>query len=139
MSEPVASVLVVDDDADSCEVLVRFLVKAGHSARCVHDGREALAALSDAVPDFILVDVRMPVMDGVALVEVIRSCRRWSAIPMAVVTAYPEDYRLGRLDGLGVRRVFRKSEFRFEDVLEWMVQAAIPPAGAADLPPDVRP
>ena len=92
------------------------------------------------IPDFILADVRMPAMDGVALVQVIRSYLRWSKIPLAIVTAYPEDPRLKRLDEYGVRRVFRKSEFTFEQVLEWMSQSDLRPSHPADLgPPDLRP
>ena len=85
-----ANVLVVDDNADSCEAVARYLTKTGHSVRCVADGREAMIALGEAMPDFILVDVRMPVMDGVSLAHVIRSYLRCSTIPIAVVTAYAE-------------------------------------------------
>jgi CheY-like chemotaxis protein len=131
----VASILVVDDDRDSCEALARFLTKSGHTVRCVGDGREAMAALSAGVPDFILVDIRMPVMDGVSLVHVIRSYLRWRNIPIAVVTAYPEDPRLTHLAELGVRRVFRKSEFTFDEVSEWMSHAAAPPPESPDPPP----
>ena len=118
-----AKVLVVDDDADSCEAMDRYLTKVGHSVRCAQDGRDAMVALAADMPDFILVDIRMPVMDGVSLVQVIRSYLRWGNIPIAVVTAYPEDPRLNRLADLGVRRVFRKSEFTFDEVSEWMLHA----------------
>src|SRR5678809_1324369 len=92
----------------------RYLTKMGHSVRCAPDGQRAMVAISGTMPDFILVDIRMPVMDGVALVHVIRSYLRWGNIPIAVVTAYPEDPRLQHLVELGVRRVFRKSEFTFD-------------------------
>ena len=134
-----ANVLVVDDDADSCEAMARYLTKTGHSVRCVPNGREALAALVTAVPDVIVLDVRMPVMDGVTLVEVIRSYLRWSMIPVAVVTAYPEDARLEHLAQLGVRKVFQKSEFTFDDLLEWMTHSAniTPPSPSTPPPPYV--
>ena len=137
----VAKILVVDDDADSCEALARYLTKTGHSVRCVGDGREAMAAVSATMPDFILVDIRMPVMDGVSLVHVIRSYLRWGTIPIAVVTAYAEDPRLAHLAELGVRRIFRKSEFTFDEILEWMKQAGdtTPPPADPLLPPPLRP
>jgi CheY-like chemotaxis protein len=65
------------------------------------NGRDALATIGVLLPDFILVDVRMPVMDGIARVEVIRSYLRWSSIPVAVMTAYPDEHRLNRLTDLG--------------------------------------
>ena len=132
---PVAHVLVVDDDADSCEAMERYLTKVGHSVHCARDGQRAMVALSEKMPDFILVDIRMPVMDGVALVHVIRSYLRWGNIPIAVVTAYPEDPRLQHLAELGVRRVFRKSEFTFDDVSQWMAHVADPTPPHTDPPP----
>ena len=129
-----SKILVVDDDTDSCEAVARFLTKSGHSVRCTHNGRDAMAALGASMPDLILVDVRMPVMDGIALIEVIRSYLRWSNIPIAVITAYPEDPRLHHLNELGVRRVFRKSEFTFDDLAEW-TRIAGGPAPVASSPP----
>ena len=134
-----ANVLVVDDDAESCEALSRFLSKTGHSVRCVPNGHEAMAALAASTPDFILVDVRMPVMDGFALVRVNRSYLRWSNIPIALVTAYPEDSRLVHLAELGVRRVFRKSEYMFEELSDWINRAAdLAPPPSDQPPPSVR-
>ena len=130
-----ANVLVVDDDADSCEAMARFLTKTGHSGRCVPNDREALAALVAAVPDYIVLDVRMPVMDGITLVEVIRSYLRWATIPVAIVTAYPEDARLTHLEGLGVRQVFQKSQFTFEDLLEWMARSGNVTSPSRSSPP----
>ena len=134
-----ARILVVDDDGDSCEAVERFLSKSGHSVRCAPNGRDAMAILGASAPDLILVDIRMPVMDGIALIEVIRSYRRWSGIPIAVITAYPEDARLGRLPDMGVHRVFRKSEFTFEDLAEWIRMAGHPPAASTPDAPFVQP
>jgi CheY-like chemotaxis protein len=131
----VANVLIVDDDPDNCETMARFLTKTGHSVRCVPSGREALAALGAQVPDFILVDIRMPVMDGITLLEVIRSYLQWSNVPIAVMTAYPEDPRLHRLDEFRVGRLFRKSEFDFNDMLEWMSQSSDARTSSPSPPP----
>jgi CheY-like chemotaxis protein len=114
----VADVLVIDDDDDSCETIARYLGKFGHAPRCVPNGRAALSALVAQVPDFIVLDLLMPGMDGIALLEVIRSYLRWSALPVVILTAYPEDPRLARVAELGVTRVFAKSNFSLNDLLE---------------------
>jgi len=131
-----AEVLVVDDDADSCEVISRFLTRFGHVVRCVPNGQDALAALGTLVPDFIVLDVRMPGMDGVALLRVIRSYLRWSDVPVAIVTAYPEDPRLQSLANLGVKRVFGKANFVFDELLDCVSRSVSPHTAA---PPPSKP
>ena len=113
-----ANVLIVDDDADSCDSLSRFLTKSGHQARCVSNGPAALAALASEVPDFIVLDVRMPGMDGITLLQVIRSYLRWSSVPVAIMTAYAEDSRLQRVGDLGVCCVFSKAQFTLDELLD---------------------
>src|SRR3954468_22562515 len=93
----VAKILVVDDDADGREALVTYLAKGGHSVVGAASGREALDALEKMtgdVPDLVLLDIRMPGMDGFAVLKVLRSYLRWAAVPVAILTAYPEDPRL---------------------------------------------
>jgi CheY-like chemotaxis protein len=131
----VANVLIIDDDGDSGEAVATYLSKAGHAARVAPNGREALPGLSDQLPDAILLDVRMPVMDGVALLEVLRSYLRWSTVPVALFTAYGEDPRLKQAASMGVSRVFHKSKTDLSEVLAW-VEASVPkPAPPTDQPP----
>jgi CheY-like chemotaxis protein len=125
----VADVLIIDDDTDSCEAVAGYLNKSGHASRCVPNGREALKALVSQVPDFIVLDLLMPEMDGIALLDVIRSYLRWSFVPVAILTAYPEDARLARIKELGVTRVFAKSRFNLRDLLECVNEHARRPRG----------
>jgi CheY-like chemotaxis protein len=59
-----ACVLVVDHHADSCDVLMQFLARGNQAVRRVANGRDALAAIGALLPDFILVDVQVPVWTG---------------------------------------------------------------------------
>jgi CheY-like chemotaxis protein len=127
--------LIIDDEPDGCEVVAAYLAKAGHVVRCVANGRAALAALGEQVPDAILLDVRMPSMDGLELLGVIRSYLRWSNIPIALLTAYPEDPRLWSVVERGVTKVFTKSVVNLDELLAWVNVAA--DGGAAR--PDARP
>ena len=89
-----AKVLVVDDEP-SVVMLMRFVLeKSGHSVSEAHNGREALAALgvdpenaAADLPDVVLLDVMMPVMDGLAAAEAMRDHPRASKVPILVVTA----------------------------------------------------
>src|SRR5438045_6793484 len=86
-----AYVLVVDDEPDSSEFVERFLEREGHRTTIVPNGREALAALINGRPDAMVLDVRMPQMDGIALLEVLRSYLRWTKLPVILLTAHANE------------------------------------------------
>jgi CheY-like chemotaxis protein len=60
-------ILVVDDDADSCELVGLVLREAGYSIDLAKDGSEALAKAARRRPDVVLADVQMPGIDGLEL------------------------------------------------------------------------
>jgi CheY-like chemotaxis protein len=101
-----ARVLVVDDDADSCEAMAGVLRLRGHDAVCAANGREALSVVIDNPPDFAVVDVLMPEMNGVEFVRVVRSYLRLQHLPVLIVTAFAEAPELrgdlAKLDVVGV-------------------------------------
>ena len=64
MSNGRSDVLVVDDDADLRELMVLLLEGAGYTVRTARDGRDALARVSERMPSLILLDMKMPGMNG---------------------------------------------------------------------------
>ena len=90
-------ILVVDDDKNICELLRLYLVKEGYNVTMVHDGGAALAEFDKLHPDLVLLDVMMPVMDGLSATRVIRVLEREDAkaIPIFAMTAnaFAEDAR----------------------------------------------
>ena len=118
----VSTVLIIDDDPDGCEPIASYLAKAGHEVRQVTSGREALDAVMGQVPDAVLLDVLMPDMDGIAVLKVIRSYLQWAAVPIAILTAYPEDPRLWHVSRYGVTHVFTKSKVNLDELLWWVEQ-----------------
>ena len=60
-----ARVLIVDDEKDFCDILFRVVKKAGFTALVAHDGEMALEMIRLGLPDVVLLDVRMPGMDGI--------------------------------------------------------------------------
>ena len=83
-------VLVVDDDADIRESLRMFLEGEGFAVRTAADGAEAVAAMEEEPPCFVILDLMMPVMDGWEVAGRMHDEERLSSIPMCVVTATPE-------------------------------------------------
>jgi CheY-like chemotaxis protein len=120
-------VLMVDDEPDSCEFVTRFLTQHGFHTHCANNGREALSYLLLKAPDAVVLDVRMPEMDGISLLEVLRSYLRWSDLPVILLTAHATSHDLDRAEALGVSHVFRKANFKLVDLLECL-RRVIPPS-----------
>lgn len=115
--EGMASVLVVDDNADNREVVSQFLSKAGFHVRSAPNGRAALISLVSEVPDVVILDMLMPEMDGAEFLHVIRSYLRWSTLPVIVLTAYPEGPQIEHVKQMGARCIFTKSSYELADLL----------------------
>jgi PAS domain S-box-containing protein len=84
------SVLLVEDNAINRKVIARMLEHLGCEPRAATDGREALETLAAGDFDLVIMDCHMPVMDGLAATEEIRSRERLAgrrAIPIIAVTA----------------------------------------------------
>ena len=78
------TVLVVDDDDALCAVLVAMLAQEGLQAESASDGVEALARIERVEVDAVVVDLRMPRMDGMALLQRLRSER--PTLPVIILT-----------------------------------------------------
>lgn len=98
MTAPAALVLIVDDDPDLLELEGEALATAGYRVAKAHDGADALQRIAEERPQLILLDMRMPVMDGWAFARALRE-QYGRGIPIVVVTA-AEDSKL-RADEIG--------------------------------------
>ena len=123
-------VLIVDDEPDSSEFVERFLQREGYRTSCVANGRAALAALINGRPDVLVLDVRMPEMDGLTLLEVLRSYLRWTKLPVILLTAHADKTEIDRAKQLGVQHVFHKANFTLVQLLR-AVNDILPPQANA--------
>jgi CheY-like chemotaxis protein len=85
-------VLVIDDDADLREAIAGALELRGYEVRLAANGAEALRLLRDdlRLPDAILLDLMMPVMDGAQFRAAQRSDPKLAPIPVALLTGHAE-------------------------------------------------
>ena len=81
------SVLVVDDDPLYRELATDILRLQGMMCRTAGDAADALQACEAAPPDLILLDLKMPGMDGIETCRRLKARPAWAAIPVIVLTA----------------------------------------------------
>jgi PAS domain S-box-containing protein len=79
-----ARILVVDDNVDTARSLARLLKLSGHDVRTAHDGPEALEEAREQRPEFILLDIGLPEMDGYEVARRLRESGHAGAVIIAI-------------------------------------------------------
>ena len=87
------SVTIVDDDWLTAELNAAVLRASGMSVTIVNDPTQALRAIEDARPDLVLMDMRMPEVDGIRLAQVIRQSRDLISLPIVFLSAERDEAR----------------------------------------------
>ncbi|MCU0578147.1 MAG: sigma-54 dependent transcriptional regulator, partial [Desulfobacterota bacterium] len=86
----VPHLLLVEDNALEADFLKQELTEQGYAITWVEDGETALAALQENPPDLVLLDIRLPGMDGIEVVRRIKAGHQSRYIPVIMVTALTE-------------------------------------------------
>lgn len=95
------TILVVDDSRDTLEIMQTILAANGYTVRVANNGKDALTQIDTARPDLIVLDVMMPQMSGMEVLERIKDVTETANIPVIMCTAKTQDndvlegYRLG--------------------------------------------
>ena len=92
-------IVVIDDNANDLQVTRRFLERRGYNVAAAQSGEEGLALAAEMVPDAIVVDYRMPVMDGFEVTRRIKTDMRLQTIPVLMLTG--SDLSQHVVEGLG--------------------------------------
>ena len=82
-------VLVVEDDRDIRELLVELIEDTGYSVHAEPDGAGALTFLRDHRPRLVLLDINMPGVDGLTVIEELRQNRGLSQVSIVAITGGP--------------------------------------------------
>ena len=114
------TVLVIEDDPASSELLQRMLTPYGCTVLAALDGTSALSILTRQRPDLILLDLLLPDIDGLSIAEALHSEESWKDIPILVVTGKElsqEDQ--DRLQNC-VELVLHKGRFGKEELIRYL-------------------
>ena len=88
-------ILIVEDEPSLAEVTGLYLKRAGFQVQFAYDGKQAMAILEKQIPDFVIMDIMLPEIDGISLT---RWLRDRSDVPIIMVTARREE--VDRISGL---------------------------------------
>jgi len=101
-------VLYVEDDKDIRVAISQILTILGYEVMCANNGKEGVEAAECWKPDIILMDLRMPVMDGPTAIRTLHSNPDTSDIPIFVLSAYSDAKTRDLCSQIGVDRFFSK-------------------------------
>jgi len=82
------NILYVEDNDDNAYMLSRRLTKRGYKVVISSDGKAGVEAAQSLLPDLILMDLNLPVMDGIAATRLLKSDDRTADIPIIVVSSH---------------------------------------------------
>jgi CheY-like chemotaxis protein len=102
------TILVIDDTPDLQRSIIQFLNMEGYETVGAANGQEALDTLAHTIPDLVITDLLMPVMDGYSFIERIKADAQLRDIPVVVFSAKPDDDSQDKALGLGAVRFIRK-------------------------------
>jgi DNA-binding response OmpR family regulator len=100
MAEAKSKILIVEDDPDVAEMLTAYFRSQEYEVFTVNWGEDGVRSAQQVIPDLVILDIRLPDIDGYEVAKRLRLDRRTSAIPIIFLTEKRE--RMDRLHGLEI-------------------------------------
>lgn len=88
MKDNAKKILMIDDEQELCEMLYSFLIPHGYKVFLAFNGQMGLEYFEEIKPDIVFLDLKMPDIDGV---EVLKIIRKVSDVPVVIITGHPEE------------------------------------------------
>lgn len=99
-------ILLVEDEVAVAELLAEAFDQEGHETTVSHSGEDAVQWLHDQRPDVVFLDLVLPKMSGIAVLQRIRSMGL--SLPVIIITGHPDVEDIETARGLGVTEVIEK-------------------------------
>ena len=113
-------VLLTEDDPIVAELYRLRLDREGHDVAVAGDGEAALEAVRQEPPDLVLLDIRMPRLSGVAVLEQMRADEQTRAVPVVMLTNYSDPAQVERCRELGIEAYLVKSRTTPRQLADWI-------------------
>jgi len=113
-----ATILIVDDEVDCRRPLAALLKHEGYEISEARDGLEGLQRLSEKHHDLVLLDMIMPGVDGVTMLQALRRREDYRGVPVLLVTGVHDPELLNKARAIGVQEYIFKGDTPFARMLE---------------------
>jgi DNA-binding response OmpR family regulator len=117
MTEDKKTILLVEDDSFVSDIYSMKLNAEGFNVVLARNGMEALKKLEEVVPDLILLDIIMPYVSGLEVLQKIKSKENLKKIPVILLTNVSEKEKIEEALGIGANDYLIKSHFTPSEVL----------------------
>lgn len=117
-----AKILIIDDEQPLRESYDIILSSAGHTTQTAIHGEDAISVLEEFIPDIILLDIDMPVLDGIGFLQSYDIPKKLPDCKVIVFTNLEETKRLDEAYKLGADRYVLKSSLSPRDLIELVTQ-----------------
>ena len=120
-------VLVVEDNELNLKLFCDLLRAHGHATEPVRDGREVLQRARDFTPDLIIMDIQLPHISGLELIEALKKDETLSPVPIMAVTAYAGKGDEDRIRAAGAEAYVSKpiSVIKFIETVEGLFKGKV--------------
>jgi CheY-like chemotaxis protein len=115
-----AKILLVEDDMMTRQMYEKTLAVAGFQLESAENGQEGLDKLKDYQPDIILLDIKMPIMNGLQMLEKLKVDPKTKDIPIIIMTNVTEDSVNQEAFQKGANLTIVKSETEPDQVINWI-------------------
>ena len=117
------TILIVEDERDLRDVLIIGFKKAGYKVLSAINGEEALSICMTDRPDFILLDILMPKMDGLELLSKIRKEKEWGEkVPVMMLTNFSDKEKISQATAAGAYDYVVKTDWTVPEIVEKVIE-----------------
>jgi len=110
-------ILIVDDEQNLRETITELLIHNNYNVKGADNGHQALKILDEWIPDLIISDIMMPIMDGYVFHEIIKETKILNQIPFIFLTAKNDSDEMEKCALMGVDH-FLPKPFKIEDLIK---------------------
>jgi CheY-like chemotaxis protein len=109
-------ILIVDDNADQGRPLALILRHSGYDAKFVTSGADALSHVRDERPELMIVDLMMPEMNGMEVLQRVRTDPKTSDIPVVIYSANSDEKQMAVARQAGANDYWVKVSMRLDEI-----------------------
>jgi len=110
-------ILIIDDEDQLLQALVKKLTKEGFEVFTASDGKEGLLETAKNSPDLILLDLILPVMDGMTFLEKLRDTEKFKDTPVLVLTNLDDSRKVEESQRHGATDYLVKTAWTLDDIV----------------------